>query len=106
MFRKENKVMGGKGKLIDKMIGKLQIYYAIAIGSNPGNLEAMKKAIFASSFHYASSENNKWHTAYCPAGENSWCIFMRAKATGPNKYKPGKDLLNSVVKAIKPIYAR
>jgi hypothetical protein len=105
-LRKENKGMGGKGKLTDKMIDKLQNYYGIAIRSNPGNLDAMKNAILASLFHCASSENNNWHTAYCPEGENSWCGFMRDRAKGTNEYKHGKGLPTPIVIAIKPIYAR
>ncbi|XP_028414795.1 uncharacterized protein LOC114537882 [Dendronephthya gigantea] len=105
-FRKENKGMGGKGKLTDKMIDKLQNYYGIAIRSNPGDLEAMKKAILASLFHCASSDNNKWHNAYCPSGYDSWCGFMRDKASGKNEYKHGKGLPINVVAAIKPIYAK
>ena len=105
-FRKKNKGMGGKGKLTDKVIDKLQNYYGIAIRSNPGNLDAMKKAILAILFYCASSEDNKWHTAYCPKGKNSWCGFMRDRANGTNDYKHGKNLPVSVVTAIKPIYAR
>ena len=90
-FHKANKGMGGKGKLTDKMIDKLLNYYGIAIRSNPGNLEAMKKAVLSTLFHCASSDdvNNQWHMAYCPPGENSWCGFMRDKATGKNEYKHG-----------------
>ena len=45
-FRKENKEMGGKAKLTDKMIDKLQNCYSIA---SPGNLDAMKKATLSQS---------------------------------------------------------
>ena len=37
--------MGGKGRLTDSMIDKLQNYYGIAIRSNSGNLPAMKSAV-------------------------------------------------------------
>ena len=104
-FRKENKGMGGKGKLTDATIDKLQNYYGIAIRSNPGNLDAMKNSILASLFHCASSANNNWHH-YCPEGENSWCGFMRDKAKGTNEHKHGNGLPIAVVTAIKPIYKR
>ena len=42
-LKKENKGLGGKGKLTDALIDRLQNYYGIAIRSNVGNLEAMKK---------------------------------------------------------------
>ena len=57
-LKKENKVIGGKGKLhvTDAMIDKLQNYYGIAIRSNSGDLEAMKSTIYACLFHVASSD--------------------------------------------------
>ena len=72
---KRTKVWVGKGKLTDRTIDRLQ-NYGIAIRSNPGNLDAMKKTILASVFHCASSEKNKWHTAYCPEGEMSISTIM------------------------------
>ena len=81
--KKEKKGLRGKGRLTDAMTDKLQNYYGIAIRSNSGNLAAMKKAIHATLFHCASSEKNKWHT-HCPKGEESWCGFMRDKASKAN----------------------
>ena len=104
-FQKENKGMGGKGKLTDTVIDKLQNYYGIAVRSNPGDLAAMKKSILASLFHCASSEKNNWHN-HCPPGESSWCGFMRDRAKATKDYKHGKGLPLPVVTAIKPIYAR
>jgi hypothetical protein len=50
-LKKEDKGLGGKGKLTDTLIDQLQNYYGIAIRSNVGNLEAMKKAIQANLMH-------------------------------------------------------
>ena len=52
------KNLGGRGKLTNKLIDKLQNYYGIAVKSNVGNLQGMKKAINASLFHVASSKTN------------------------------------------------
>ena len=49
------KGLGGKGKLTDSMIDRLQNYYGIAIRSNQEDLVNMKKSIFAALFHCASS---------------------------------------------------
>ena len=49
----KKKGMGGKGRLTDGMIDKLQNYHGIAIRSNSGNLATMKKAICASLFIFA-----------------------------------------------------
>ena len=78
-LRKEKKVMGGKGRLTDAMIDKLQNYYGIAIRSNSGDLTAMKKGIHASLFHCASSRDNDYHN-HCLEGPDSWCGFMKYRA--------------------------
>jgi len=41
-LKKEKKGLGGKGKLTDAMIDRLQNYYGIAIRSNVGDLAQMK----------------------------------------------------------------
>ena len=97
------KGLGGKGKLTEAMIDKLQNYYGIAVRSNPGDLEAMKKAIHASLFHVASSKDNKWHQ-HCPDGKQSWCAFKADIANRTDTYKPGKGLPLEVVKHVKPIF--
>jgi hypothetical protein len=56
-LKKETKGIGGKGKLTDSLINKLQNYYDIAIRSNSGDLEGMRSSICASLFHCASSES-------------------------------------------------
>ena len=62
-LKKENKGLGGKGKLTDALIDRLQNYYGIAIRSNVDNLEAMKKAIQASlteSLHSLKEEESAY----------------------------------------------
>ena len=75
-LKKENPGLGGKKKLTDAMIDRLQNYYGIAIRSNVGDLDGMKKAIHASFFHCASSERRDLHT-HCPPGPSSWCGFRQ-----------------------------
>ena len=48
------KGLGGKGKLTNVIIDRLQNYYGIAKRPNLGDLEKMKKATLASLFHVAS----------------------------------------------------
>ena len=53
---KENvKRIGGKGKLRNAMIDRLQNYYGLAIWQNVCCMEEMKKVIYASLFHVVSS---------------------------------------------------
>ena len=96
------KGLGGRGRLTDAMIDKLQNYFGIAIRST-SNIEIMKKSIYASLFHVASSRVNNYHT-HCPDGKESWCRFKRDRATGQETYKPGPGLPNSVIKYLKPMY--
>lgn len=103
-LKKVVKNLGGRGKLTNKMIDKLQNYYGIAVRANAGNLAEMKKGIHASLFHVASSKKNEWHD-HCPKGESSWCRFQSDKATGLNTYKSGPGLPQDIiVKHIKPIF--
>ena len=46
-LKKEKKGMGGKGKLNDRMIDRLQNFFRIAIRNNVGSLSDMKRAIYA-----------------------------------------------------------
>lgn len=104
-LKKETKGLGGKGKLTNNMIDKLQNYYGIAIRSNPGNLAGMKKAIYASLMHCASSKDRELHD-YCPDGKDSWCGFKRDRANKTSTFKHGPGLPKEVIAALKPIYQR
>ena len=104
-LKKEKKGMGGKGRLTDAMIDRLQNYYGIAIRSNSGDLAAMKKAIYASLFHCASSADSNYH-GHCPEGPESWCGFQRDKVNRTNTFKHGTGLPLDVREEIKPIYKR
>ncbi|GFX28246.1 uncharacterized protein TNCV_2772451 [Trichonephila clavipes] len=79
-LKSRNKGLGGKGKLTDGLINKLQNYYGIAIRSNIGNLEKMQSAVIAAFFHCCSSKHQPKH-GQCPVGDESWCKFQRAKAS-------------------------
>ena len=104
-MKKDNKGFGGKGKLTDSLIDKLQNYYGIAIRSNIGNLKGMKSAIYASIFHCAASDRRNLHH-HCPDGPDSWCRFKQDRANNTNLYKPGPGLPDNIIELIKPIYKR
>ena len=67
--------MGGKGKLTDSMIDKRQNYYGIAIRSNVDNLFKMKRAIYDSLMHCASSMERNLHY-YCPEGADRMVTLL------------------------------
>lgn len=104
-LKRDNPGLGGKGKLTDSQIDKLQNYYGIAIRSNVGNLAGMKKAIHASFMHCASSEARLFHDQ-CPTGSTSWCRYQQDKANRTNLYKHGTGLPLAVIKEVKPEYVR
>ena len=97
--------MDGKQKLTDSMIDKLQNYYEIAIRSNVGNLFKMKRAIYASLMHCASSMERNLH-CYCLEGADSCCPFNRDIGNRTNLFKPGPGLPVEIIAELKPIYQR
>ena len=65
-LKKKEKGLGGKSKLTDRIIDKLQNYYGIDIRSNKNNLKAMQAATRAILLHVASSKKNNLHYPHCP----------------------------------------
>lgn len=72
------KNMGGKGKLTDVVIGKLQKYYTAGIRPLVGGtMEELRKDILSPFLHYSSSDTNIQHHL-CPETTDSWCFYLRA----------------------------
>ncbi|GFW38434.1 uncharacterized protein TNCV_1332871 [Trichonephila clavipes] len=84
-LKKNTKGLGGKGKLTDKFIDKLQNYYGIAIRSNVACLEEMQSAVIAAFFHCCSSNQNPMHGQF-PTGKDSWCKYIQALCDGPRVF--------------------
>ncbi|GFW48965.1 uncharacterized protein TNCV_3901631 [Trichonephila clavipes] len=102
-LKKNTTGLGGKGKLTDKFIDKLQNYYGIAIRSNVGCLEKMQFAVIAAFFHCCSSNQNPMH-GQCPTGKDSWCKYKQALSDGKVYVDKTAGLSNYVIKVIKPTY--
>ena len=68
----DGKSLTGIGRLTDKIIDKLQLYYGLAIRINKNNITQMVNDVHASLYHVASSEAHPDHSM-CPDGYNSWC---------------------------------
>jgi hypothetical protein len=102
-LKKREKGLGGRGKLTNHMIDRMQNYYGIAIRANKNDLEAMQAATRATLFHVASNKDNNFHV-YCPAGSNSWCKFQKDIADGTTTYKPGPGLPVPVLLKLKPMF--
>ncbi|GFU65027.1 uncharacterized protein TNCV_2852291 [Trichonephila clavipes] len=89
----DKKSLGGRNRLTDAEIDKLQRYYGLAIRNNSGNLSAMKQAIWAIFFHKISTDLNPQH-GLCPLGDDSWCGYNRSKLKGLITKLKVLDLLN------------
>jgi hypothetical protein len=103
-LKKNVKNLGGKGKLTNKVIDRLQNYYGIAIRSNVGDLKGMESGVCAVLFHVASSKDHNWHAAYCPPGKDSWCRFQKDISLGTSTHKHGAGLPMEIIKHVKPVF--
>lgn len=63
----------------------------------------MRNEIYATLDHKLSTDDEPKHDK-CPRGENSWCSWQKAQATGNSDYKHKPPLSQEVFKAISPIY--
>lgn len=98
----DGKPIGGRGRLTKEEVDKLQLYYGLAIRRNQGDLEAMKKAVWATFFHKASTDDHPQH-ALCNSGVDTWCGYKKAIENG-EIYTHHHSLPFDVLEAIKPIY--
>ncbi|GBO26522.1 hypothetical protein AVEN_75277-1 [Araneus ventricosus] len=98
----DGKRLSGKNRLTDSQIDKLQNYYGLAIRRNLDCVHAMRQAIWAIFMHKLSTDENPQH-GFCPIGEDSWCGFKKAEATG-SAYKHKNNLPVAVVEAMRPVF--
>ena len=103
-LKKREKGLGGRGRLTDAVIDRLQNFFGLAIRQNKGDLQGMKNAVLASLFHVASSKTHDYHFPHCPTGPDSWCKLNADKANKTSTYKPGPGLPVNIIYKIKPIY--
>lgn len=78
---KYGEVISGKGKLTDGETDQLQRYHGQAIRKNLSDVKGMKNAIWATYFHHLSTDE-KPQQNLCPAGNETWCKFNKAKEDG------------------------
>lgn len=101
----DNKSVGGKGRLTDKVIDQLTIYYGNAIRQHKDDLSDMRKAVWAVYFHTRSTDSEPLHS-FCPPGRESWCKYNKAVSGGTvNNFTHKVTLPVSVMDVIKPIFS-
>lgn len=101
----DGKTIGGKGRLTNKEIDQLQVYYGLAIRRNIGNVEKMKESIDAILRHRVSTDEMHNHTL-CPKGKESWCAFQRNLAASSKPFHHKNPLPKAVALKIKPLFDR
>lgn len=77
----DGKTLGGKNRLTDTAIQKIQIYYGLAIKRNVESVSAMHQAVWALYFHVSSSNEEPKHQL-CPDTDDTWCKFRKAQKEG------------------------
>lgn len=101
---KDNKNLGGKGRLTDKFIDEITTYYGNAIRSNKDSFTDMRKAVWAIYYHKCSTDIKPVHD-FCPQGPTSWCAYQKAKSAGKLKdFKHVKVMPETVMEAIKKVF--
>ena len=101
----DGKTLGGKGRLTEQMINKLQNYFGIAIRQCAGEtVFETKKAIGAVLFHCSQASNLDTKLQMCPREPDSWCKYQADKQNNTTTYKDEPGLPAAVRELIKPIF--
>ena len=98
----DGKTVGGKGRLTDNMIDRMQNYFGEAIRNNAGDIDAMGTAIWAI-YHHIITDDSKHLSeqhVFCPKGPTSWCVFWRE----PAKYNQNNRLPSVFIPELKPLF--
>ena len=110
------KTIGGKGRLTDVTIKRVQRYYGLAIrqnttkNANPSETEKnlsvyqMKKNIMAILSHTISRKNLSSQHRYFPIGKESSCAWQRDRASGTKIYKGTFCLPEIFIDLLRPIF--
>ncbi|XP_062518896.1 uncharacterized protein LOC134194016 [Corticium candelabrum] len=95
----DGKGIDEKGRLSLKVMKELQMYFGKAIKDNQADLEAMKKAIWATYYHRSSTDEKPQHH-FCPDGEDTWCKYNKDAST----YTHHDVIPHPISDLIKPAY--
>ncbi|GFT67727.1 uncharacterized protein TNCV_271321 [Trichonephila clavipes] len=104
-LKSKRKDLGGRGKLTDAFIDKLQNYYGIAIRDNVNNLQGMQRAVIAAFFHCCSNAKQQMH-GQCPVGPDSWCKYQQAVSKDKIYIDKSKGLPPNLINIMKPTYMK
>jgi len=94
--------LGGRGRLTDKTVDKIQNFYGQAIRANPGDLKGMVDSIWAIYYHMIKStkmELPEQHQYYLK-GDASWCKYWSNRES----YEESRRLAPVFLEVLKPIF--
>ncbi|XP_058961471.1 uncharacterized protein [Pocillopora verrucosa] len=112
----DGKPIGGRGRLTETKIKKLQKYYGLAIRqntikkSNPTDREVdvsiytMKKNIIAILNHSVKTQDPAKQHRFCPLGETSWCKWQQDVTTATKTYKDDDCLPEVFLELLRPAF--
>ena len=101
----DGKPLGGKGRLTEKLINKLQNYFGIAIRQSCGTtVYQLKKAIGAVLFHCSDAPSLEIRHQMCPRTADSWCKFQADKINNTSTYTEKPGIPSIIHEAIKPVF--
>ena len=104
----DNNDVGGRGRLTDGMIDKIQNYYGQAIRNNIDDIDNMKKSAWAIFYHVINDDRCSMEEQhrYCPQENDTWYKFWYDKCHNTTLYK-GDNRLPFVFRyELNPIFER
>ena len=93
----DGKTIGGRGRLTDGMINKLQIYYGLAVRGNLEDICSMQKNIMTGLYHISSSADSPNHPM---RPDDGWCEYNK----NPKNYQHHEGTPMCIVDLTEPIY--
>ena len=99
--------VGGRGRLTDLFVDKLQNYYGAAIRNNPSNLQGMQDAIWAIYHHcIIGKEPLTQQHRFCPKNSTSWCRYQQDVMNKTQTYNELNRLPEVFRDELKPLFTR
>lgn len=95
--------LSGKGRLSEKDIDSLQVYYGKAIRENVDSLDNIRRAVWAIYFHKLSTDAKPQH-GLCPKEPSSWCGYNRSLVEGSETYSHKHNIPEAVMDVLKPVF--
>jgi hypothetical protein len=103
----DGKTVGGKNRLTDKVIDRMQNFYGKAIRENKGDLEGMQTSIKAIHNHMIKSNASlDQQHQYCPKSGDTWCKYWKDKTNDTSTYNEDNRLPDLFMKELEPIFSR